>query len=270
MSLRPADTPDDPPRADQPVVFDAPPSVDTPTSPNTNVVTTPRNDLNSTVDLSFQYQGRIPVWTPLVSVTITPVRLGETQKRGKAMWLKGMKVFFNALNAQQYTITLDGTIVDDDARYPQNNTVLGIFQVPPAVRVARALQMRSARDGADLPQASFLRQPRVDALISPHSHVTLTPTAFDSAPDPRAPFIVTAHHAGGAMLWRAELSAERPVVTLADDRCVGRVCWRRDLSITLRRGDDGLWTIALSGVVDDGDETIHHDATALHVMADPR
>jgi hypothetical protein len=48
------------------ITFDAPPSVNTPTSPNTNVVTTPTFDTNNTTYCSFQYQGRIPKWNPTV------------------------------------------------------------------------------------------------------------------------------------------------------------------------------------------------------------
>ena len=107
--------------------FTAPASVNTPTSPNTNVVTTPTFDTNNTTNMSFQYQGRIPVWTPSVSQSVQTAELGNDTAIGSVVWVKGLKVTYQALSATQYSIILDGKIMDGGTIYTHVGTTLGIF-----------------------------------------------------------------------------------------------------------------------------------------------
>lgn len=125
-------TPSSPELADvyEPLPFQALSTVNTPTSPNSNVVTTPSNDPNNTTFLSFQYQGRIPVWTPVVSQAQTEAALGEDITIGATTWRAGMKVQYAALGSTQYTVTIvSGEIVDDRGLYRLNGTLLGIFPI---------------------------------------------------------------------------------------------------------------------------------------------
>jgi hypothetical protein len=103
-------------------------SVNTPTSPNTNVITTPTNDTNNTTNMSFQYQGRIPVWNPQVSQAITSATLGNDITIGDTTWVKGLTASYINLDAKTYMVTLNGAIVDGGTVYTHAGTTLGIFK----------------------------------------------------------------------------------------------------------------------------------------------
>lgn len=110
--------------------FTAISTVNTPTSANSNVVTTPSGDTNNTTFLSFQYQGRIPIWTPIVSQAQNSAVLGEDRWIGSTIWKKGITVQYSALGSTQYTVTItEGEIIDDGALYKLNGLLLGIFPI---------------------------------------------------------------------------------------------------------------------------------------------
>ena len=114
----------------EPVSFRALATVNTPTSPNSNVVTTPSGDLNNTTNLSFQYQGRLPVWTPVLSQAQPSVTLGEDITIGRTTWKAGIKVDLAVLGSTQYTVTIvTGAIVDERGLYELTGTLLGIFPI---------------------------------------------------------------------------------------------------------------------------------------------
>jgi hypothetical protein len=110
------------------VKFHAAASVNTPTSPNTNAVTTPTFDTNNTTNCSFQYQGRIPVWNPTVSQAITSAGLGTDITIGSTTWVAGLTVRYVNIDKALYTVTLDGTIIDGGGIYRHAGTTLGIFK----------------------------------------------------------------------------------------------------------------------------------------------
>jgi len=92
--------------------------------------TTPSGDPNNTTFLSFQYQGRIPVWTPVLSQAQPKVVLGVDVTIGATTWKAGITVQYAALGSTQYTVTItDGAIVDDRGLYQLSGTLLGIFPI---------------------------------------------------------------------------------------------------------------------------------------------
>jgi hypothetical protein len=80
--------------------------------------------------LSFQYQGRIPVWTPVVSQAQNKAALAVDITIGTTTWKAGITVQYAALGSTQYTVTItSGQIVDDRGLYDLNGTLLGIFPI---------------------------------------------------------------------------------------------------------------------------------------------
>ena len=111
-------------------VFNAPAKTTTPTSPNTDVVATPSGDANNTTQLTFEYQGRIPVWTPAVSQAQPQIALGADITIGATTWKAGITVQYAALGSTQYTVTITaGQIVDDRGLYSLQGVTLGIFPI---------------------------------------------------------------------------------------------------------------------------------------------
>ena len=112
------------------LMFAAPAKTTTPTSPNTDVVATPSGDPNNTTQLTFEYQGRIPVWTPAVSQAQNKVVLGADITIGATTWKAGITVQYSALGSTQYTVTITtGSIIDDRGLYQLAGTLLGIFPI---------------------------------------------------------------------------------------------------------------------------------------------
>ena len=111
-------------------VFAAPAKTTTPTSPNTDVIATPSGDVNNTTQLTFEYQGRIPVWTPAISQAQPQVVLGADITIGSTTWKAGITIQYTALGSTQYTVSItSGQIVDDRGLYSLAGLTLGIFPI---------------------------------------------------------------------------------------------------------------------------------------------
>jgi hypothetical protein len=157
-------------------VFAAPAKTTTPTSPNTDVVATPSGDTNNTTQLTFEYQGRIPVWTPAVSQAQQTVKLGQDITIGATTWKAGITVQYSALGSTQYTVTItSGDIIDDRGLYSLAGLTLGIFPITkPTPKDSAPLA-----DVADVQVEkvqTFQALSTVNTPTSPNSNVVTTPS----------------------------------------------------------------------------------------------
>ncbi|MEM6456978.1 MAG: hypothetical protein AAF772_17950 [Acidobacteriota bacterium] len=233
---------------DSPVSFNGTPSVNTPTSPNTNVVTTPTFDTNNTTSLSFEYQGRIPVWTPQVSQSITTAVLGSSISIGSTTWRKGLKVTYNNLGADQYTVTLDGTIIDNGTAYKHTGTTLGIFK-----RHDQSGQTRTEIVEEDaphgLPEAVFIAPSSVNTPTSPNTNVITTPT-FDTNNTTNLSF----QYQGRIPVWTPQVSQAIPEAKLGDDRSIGDTTWKKGLTVRYSNLNANQYTVTITNgrIIDNG------------------
>lgn len=237
--------------------FEAPPSVNTPTSPNTNVVTTPSFDTNNTTQLSFQFQGRIPVWTPSVSQAAQSVTLAEDRVIGTTRWLKGMTVTYRILDATQYSVVLDGQIEDGGALYSLVGTTLGIFkrvdvgQTPPTAKLA----------AEELPTARFDAPPSQNTPTSPNTNVVTTPT-FDTNNTTNMSF----QFQGRIPVWTPSVSQAAQSIKLVGNRTIGTTVWVEGMTVTYRILTATTYTVVLDGMILDGGSAYSLAGTTLGIF----
>ena len=115
-------------------------SINTATTPNTNVVTTPSGDPANTTVASFQIQEGVTYWTAVVSLTQstyvlaadTGLGVGTWGSKGP-IWKKGFEVQFVPISAAEYGVMVtEGSIVDGTEIYELNDLMIGVFAIPPA------------------------------------------------------------------------------------------------------------------------------------------
>lgn len=100
----------------------------TPSSPNTDIVATPAGDANGTTQLIFEYQGRIPVWTPVVSRAQPQIVLDSDIRLATTIWKAGIAVRYSPLGAGRYELIVTaGDILDEHGLYSLADMSLGIF-----------------------------------------------------------------------------------------------------------------------------------------------
>jgi hypothetical protein len=203
--------------------FTAPAKTTTPTSPNTDVVATPSGDANNTTQLTFEYQGRIPVWTPAVSQAQQQVVLGADITIGSTTWKAGITVQYAALGATQYTVTItSGQIVDDRGLYSLAGLTLGIFPIakasaagsePPAEILSGDVQ-------------TFQALSTVNTPTSPNSNIVTTPSG-----DANNTTYLSFQYQGRIPVWTPVVSQAQNIATLGADITIGTTTWKTGITV---------------------------------------
>jgi hypothetical protein len=244
------------PTARQSTTFALLQTVTTPTSPNTDVVTTATFDLNNTTHLSFQYQGRVPVWISQVSQSVQAVELGRNLRLGKVTWVKGLTVTYRSLDAKFYRVILDGKIEDDGTVYNHVGTTLGIFERPGSGTEVESAEL----DLSGLPEAIFQAPPAVDTLTSPNTHVVTAPAFRTDA------IQLTCLYQDRIPQWTPVVSPASPMAVLGEDRSVGEVTWKKGLTITRSSLGGAHCVLTLDGRIHDGGASYRYAATVLGIF----
>jgi hypothetical protein len=219
---------------EQAIVFAAPAKTTTPTSPNTDVVATPSGDVNNTTQLAFEYQGRIPVWTPSVSQAQQQVVLGADITIGSTTWKKGITVQYSALGSSQYTVTItSGEIIDDRGLYSLAGLTLGIFPIG---------STSSSHDGGghrggghhealerlikEAKPANFEAITTTNIVTSPNTNVVTTPSG-----DVNNSTWASFQYQGRFPVWQPMVSQAQIQAVLATDIVVGATIWVHGITV---------------------------------------
>jgi hypothetical protein len=232
-------------------------SVNTPTSPNTNVVTTPTFDTNNTTTLSFQYQGRIPVWTPQVSQSVQTAELGDSISIGDVTWVNGLRVTYRNLDAKTYTIVLDGKIRDGGTVYNHSGTTLGIFQRADEDRRAEEPDV----DLSGLPEATFQVAASVNTPTSPNTNVVTTPT-FDTNNTTNLSF----QYQGRIPVWTPQVSQSIPQAVLGGNRAIGDTVWEDGMTVRYSNLNATQYVVIFDGTIIDNGTAFRHVGTTLGIF----
>jgi hypothetical protein len=227
------------------LVFAAPAKVTTPTSPNTDVVTTPSGDLNNTTQVTFEYQGRIPVWTPAVSQAQQKVVLGADITIGQTTWKAGITVQFSALGSTQYTVTItSGEIIDNRGLYSLQGLTLGIFPISKGdgKKPATTAKVEAAEP------VVFQALSTVNTPTSPNSNVVTTPSG-----DPNNTTFLSFQYQGRIPVWTPVVSQAQNKVVLAEDITIGGTTWREGITVQLSALGSTQYTVTITtgSIIDD-------------------
>ncbi|NPV19294.1 MULTISPECIES: hypothetical protein [Bradyrhizobium] len=228
------------------VRFTAPSVVKTPTSPNTDVVATPTGDTNNTTQLVFEYQGRIPVWTPVVSQAQPQVVLGADITIGATTWRKGITVQYAALGSTQYTVTIiSGEIVDDRGLYSLQGVTLGIFPISSSVKAAPSA---AALRTEEYPRAAFTALPTVNTPTSPNSNVVTTPSG-----DTNNTTYVSFQYQGRIPVWTPIVSQSQITAVLGADITIGATTWKAGITVQYAALGSAQYTVTIikGDIIDD-------------------
>ncbi|HEX8640834.1 MAG TPA: hypothetical protein VF704_06725 [Allosphingosinicella sp.] len=222
-------------------MFSAPASTTTPTSPNTNVVTSPSGDPNNTTQVTFQYQGRIPVWTPNISQSQNQAQLGADITIGSTTWKSGITVVYAALSSTQYTVTItSGQIVDDRGVYNLAGLTLGIF---PITKTVSAPPMEEAYESADFQALSTINTP-----TSPNSNVVTTPSG-----DANNTTYLSFQYQGRIPVWTPVVSQAQNQAQLGADITIGTTTWKAGITVVYAALGSTQYTVTITTgqIVDD-------------------
>lgn len=225
--------------------FSAPAVVTTPTSPNTEVVATPTGDQNNTTQLVFEYQGRIPVWTPVVSQAQPQIVLAADITIGATTWRKGITIQYAALGSTQYTVTIiSGEIVDDRGLYLLQGVTLGIFPIGLDVKAAPPATMRTE----EYPRAAFTALPTVNTPTSPNSNVVTTPSG-----DTNNTTYVSFQYQGRIPVWTPIVSQSQITAVLAADITIGATTWKAGITVQYAALGSAQYTVTIikGDIIDD-------------------
>jgi len=222
-------------------IFAVPSKTTTPTSPNTDVVATPSGDTNNTTQLTFEYQGRIPVWTPAVSQAQQTVTLGEDITIGSTTWKKGITVQYSALGASQYTVTItSGEIVDDRGLYTLSGLTLGIFPIGSSSEKQASFEA-PAIDTSGLEVATFKAISSVNTPTSPNSNVVTTPSG-----DTNNTTFLSFQYQGRIPVWTPVVSQAQPSVTLGNDIAIGTTVWMKGITVQYAALGSTQYTVTIT------------------------
>ena len=227
--------------------FTAPVTVNTPTSPNTNVVTIPTGDPNNTTMMSFEYQDRIPVWTPFVSQASQTAVLANDVTIGSTTWHKGITVQYSALGSEQYTVTIvSGVITDANGRYNLQGATLGIFSTNDKQKVL--VEAEPAAEPDSLVQGTFQGLQSVNTPLSPNTNVVTTPSG-----DPNNTTTMSFQYQGRIPMWTPFVSQASQEAVLTDPVTIGSTTL--DAGITVRYSALGStqYTVSIvEGLISEG------------------
>ena len=87
-------------------------TVDTPLTLHCGARTEATFDLNDSTWVTFYVADKTPIWIALTNVATTRVTLSQDVTASLITLKKGLRVDFNSLRADIYTVTSSGTIVD--------------------------------------------------------------------------------------------------------------------------------------------------------------
>ena len=226
-------------------MFAAPAKTTTPTSPNTDVIATPSGDVNNTTQLTFEYQGRIPVWTPAISQAQPQVVLGADITIGSTTWKAGITIQYTALGSTQYTVSItSGQIVDDRGLYSLAGLTLGIFPITKGGGKDSA--PRGEDEAAEV--RVFQALTTVNTPTSPNSNVVTTPSA-----DPNNTTYLSFQYQGRIPVWTPVVSQAQPTAALAADITIGATTWRSGITLQYSALGSTQYTVTIvsGAIVDD-------------------
>jgi hypothetical protein len=237
--------------------FTAPSVTTTPTSPNTDVVANPTGDTNNTTQLTFQYQGRIPVWTPVVSQAQPQVVLGADITIGTTTWKKGITVQYAALGSTQYTVTIiSGEILDDRGQYSLQGLTLGIFPIKKGDETGP----RHEVEGAHV--VAFQALPTVNTPTSPNSNVVTTPSG-----DTNNTTFLSFQYQGRIPVWTPVVSQAQNVSVLGSDRIIGTTVWKAGIKVQYAALGSTQYTVTITeGVIVDDKGLYELNGTLLGIF----
>lgn len=232
------------------LVYAAPAQTTTPTSPNTNVVASPSGDVNNTTQLTFQYQGRIPVWTPTVSQAQTQVELGSDIAIGTTVWKKGITVQYIALSGSQYSVSiLSGQIIDGYGSYSLTGVTLGVFPIakPKPLTNTEPELAKTESDNA-FPVMVFTALTTVNTPTSPNSNVKTTPSS-----DTNNTTYLSFEYQGRIPVWTPIVSQSQPSATLGADITVGGTTWKSGIQVVYTALGSTQYTVSIiqGQIIDD-------------------
>ncbi len=226
------------------IVFAAPAKTTTPTSPNTDVVATPSGDANNTTQLTFEYQGRIPVWTPAVSQAQQQVALGTDITIGSTTWKAGITVQYAALGSTQYTVTIiDGQIIDDRGLYSLKGVTLGIFPISKAPKDTAPLAEVETTEPMTFQALSTVNTP-----TSPNSNVVTTPSG-----DANNTTYLSFQYQGRIPVWTPVVSQAQQTAALGVDITIGSTTWKAGITVQYAALGSTQYTVTIvsGAIVDD-------------------
>jgi hypothetical protein len=225
------------------MVFNAPSKTTTPTSPNTDVVATPSGDTNNTTQLTFEYQGRIPVWTPAVSQAQPQISLGADITIGATTWKAGITVQYAALGSTQYTVTITaGQIIDDRGLYSLQGVTLGIFPISKAPKGEKTAPPDDAKEMA------FQALSTVNTPTSPNSNVVTTPSG-----DTNNTTYLSFQYQGRIPVWTPVVSQAQNTAALGADITIGTTTWKAGITVQYAALGSTQYTVTITtgAIVDD-------------------
>jgi hypothetical protein len=239
------------------IFFTAPSITTTPTSPNTDVVASPTGDTNNTTQLTFEYQGRIPVWTPAVSQAQPQVVLAADITIGTTTWRKGITVQYAALGAAQYTVTIvSGEIVDDRGLYSLQGLTLGIFPIKKSVETKPVHSV----EGAEV--VSFEALSTVNTPTSPNSNVVTTPSG-----DANNTTFLSFQYQGRIPVWTPIVAQGQPTAVLGSDRVIGNTIWKAGITVQYAALGATQYTVTITqGVILDDRAAYELNGTLLGIF----
>ena len=226
----------------EPIYFAAPSVTTTPTSPNTDVVASPSGDINNTTQLTFEYQGRIPVWTPVVSQAQPKVVLGGDITIGATTWKSGITVQYSALGSDKYTVTITaGEIIDDRGLYSLAGVTLGIFPI-------KKEAPKSPSIAAVAEPVKFQALSTVNTPTSPNSNVVTTPSG-----DSNNTTFLSFQYQGRIPVWTPVVSQAQPRVILGADVTIGATTWKAGITVQYAALGSTQYTVTITqgAIVDD-------------------
>ena len=241
------------------LMFAAPAKVTTPTSPNTDVVTTPSGDANNTTQVTFEYQGRIPVWTPAVSQAQQKVVLGADITIGSTTWKAGITVQFSALGSTQYTVTItSGEIIDNRGLYSLQGLTLGIFPISKGDGKKPA----SAAKAEPAEPVVFQALSTVNTPTSPNSNVVTTPSG-----DTNNTTFLSFQYQGRIPVWTPVVSQAQNKVVLGEDITIGGTTWKEGITVQLSALGSTQYTVTITtGKIIDDRGLYQLDGTLLGIF----
>ncbi|WP_156510422.1 hypothetical protein [Labrenzia sp. OB1] len=208
----------------QVLAFEVPQSVNTPTSPNSNVVTTPSGDPNNTTTVTFEYQGRIPVWNTFVSQAQPTSVLGQDYTIGSTTWCKGITVQYSALGADKYMVSIiSGKILDDRGEYNLAGVTLGIFSITPPEKKSL---LSGDQDFSDYPVATFNALANTNTPTSPNTNVVTTPSG-----DSNNTSYLAFQYQQRITVWSPVVSQAQQSVVLGQDYTIGSTTWVTGITV---------------------------------------
>ncbi|NER45734.1 MAG: hypothetical protein F6J92_03405 [Symploca sp. SIO1A3] len=240
------------------LIFTAPASVNTPTSPNTNVVTTPSGDPNNTTTMSFQYQNRIPVWTPFVSQATPTNVLEKPITIGTTTWHEGITVQYAALGAEQYTVTIvSGFITDANSRYNLAGVTLGIFPIKKSLTVEEYVV-----DPNSLPEAIFQALQSVNTPLSPNVNVVTTPSG-----DANNTTTMSFQYQGRIPMWTPFVSQAVTESVLENSVTIGSTTMHKGITVQYSALSSTQYTVSIvKGMISDGSSSYNLAGVTLGIF----